>query len=439
MMQYPAKNLPVLHNADVVVCGAGPAGLAAAVAAARAGRRVVLIEQTGVLGGMGTAGLVPAIIHMTDGVNVLAKGICLEVVDALARRMNLTPDYQWQNVQPEVLKSVYDELVVAAGVTFYLGLPVVDVIRDGTRRLAAVVVATRQGLKAVRGTVFVDATGDANLAAWADVPCDCGDAQGRTMSPSLCVQYAGIDWETYAAACQQGHSDRELWQQQLAAGTAPVPEHHFVGCFKNGRTIGSGNLGHVYGVNALRENDLTRGYVEGRQIARQIHGFYRDHVPGFEQSELVNSAALLSVRETRRIRGDYVLGYHDYLARASFADEIGRFAYPIDIHASSTDSNEQQAVEQRLAATRLKPGESYGIPYRALIPATTDNLLVAGRCLSCDREIQSSLRVMPGCFITGQAAGVAAALACAAAGAVRHVAVPQLQQLLRQQHAFLRE
>ena len=437
-MRIPERGVPVLTETDVVVCGGGPAGIAAALAAKRAGRSVTLLEQSGSLGGMGTSGLVPAIIGMDDGERVLATGICREVVDELARRMGERPNYHWQNIQPEFLKAVYDDQVTAAGIDLYLGLAVVDALTENGR-VAAVVVATRRGLKAVRGRVFVDATGDGNLSAWAGAPFDLGDAEGRTMSPSLCVQYAGVDWEAYRAGAATGNSDRTVWHRLMDAGAAPVPERHFVGFFRTGTAIGTGNLGHIYGINGLDESDITRGYVEGRQIARKMHRFYRERVPGFADSELVETASLLSVRETRRIRGDYQLCHDDYLRRASFPDEIGRFAYPIDIHASSSNPAEQEEVERRLAATRLRQGESYGIPYRALLPQGLTNLLVAGRCLSCDREMQSSLRVMPGCFITGQAAGCAAALAIDRGGETRQVVTGELQDLLRRQGTMVAE
>ena len=437
-IRIPERSVPVLAEADVVVCGGGPAGIAAALAAKRTGCSVALLEQSGTLGGMGTAGLVPAIIVMDDGERVLATGICREVVDELARRMGEKPNYHWQNIQPEFLKAVYDDQVTAAGIELYLGLAVIDALTENGR-VSAVVVATRHGLKAVRGRVFVDATGDGNLSAWAGAAFDLGDAEGQTMSPSLCVQYAGVDWDAYRQGVAEGNSDRAVWHRSMDAGTAPVPERHFVGFFRTGTAIGTGNLGHIYGINGLDEHDITRGYIEGRQIARKMHRFYRERVPGFANSELVNTASLLSVRETRRVRGDYQLCYEDYLQRASFPDEIGRFAYPIDIHSSSANPAEQEEVERRLEATRLRKGESYGIPYRALIPQGLSNLLVAGRCLSCDREVQSSLRVMPGCFITGQAAGCAAALATGCGGETRRVITGELQNLLRRQGAIVAE
>ena len=195
------------------------------------------------------------------------------------------------------------------------------------------------------------------------------------------------------------------------AGTAPFQEYHFV-CMKPvSKASASGNLGHVYGIDTLDEFELTRGYVEGRKIAKMLEDFYRNHVPGFQKAELLATASLLGVRETRRIIGEYRMTVADYEARAVFEDEIGRCCYPIDIHSGSTDAEEQKRVEEVLNRTRFKRGESYGIPYRAMIPEKLANLLVPGRALSADRAIQSSLRVMPPCFVTGQAAGVAATLA----------------------------
>ena len=195
------------------------------------------------------------------------------------------------------------------------------------------------------------------------------------------------------------------------------------------------NLGHIYGIDTLDEFELTRGYVEGRRIARTMEEFYRRHVPGFQNFELLATASLLGVRETRRIRGEYRMTVEDFRRRAVFDDEIGRCCYPVDIHSGSTNAEEQKRVERVLEETRFKRGESYGIPYRAMIPLGLANLLVPGRALSADRAIQSSLRVMPPCFVTGQAAGVAAGLAD---GDVRSVDTVQLRSRLAEMGAYFK-
>ncbi len=434
------KKLEVLDSADIVVCGGGPAGIAAAIAAkeSNGSNSVMLIEQIGCLGGMGTAGLVPAFIHMTDGENLLAAGIAKRVVDELANRMNVEPNYGWMNIQPEILKGMYDEMITKAGINLFLGLSVVDVIcSEG--KIESLVVSTKAGLKAISGKIFIDATGDGNICAWAGVPFDVGDENGRTMAPSLCVIYSGIDWEKYHRSVKEtGKGFRELWFEYVESGKSPIVEWHLPGMFPVGENIGTGNIGHIYGINCLDERDITKGYVEGRRIARIYFEFAKNNVPGFEKAELVCSASLLSVRETRRIRGEYILDYEDYLRRACFDDEIGRFAYPIDIHASQADAEDQKRVERELVETRLGKGESYGIPYRSLIPVKLSNTLVAGRCISTDRRMQSSVRVMPGCFITGQAAGVAASLTIEQkANDVRNIDIEKLRGILRNQGAYL--
>jgi len=183
---------------------------------------------------------------------------------------------------------------------------------------------------------------------------------------------------------------------------------------------------------------LTRAIIEGRRQAWVFLEWYRENVPGFENAELAATGAVLGVRETRRIMGEYVLSLEDYLARRSFDDEIGRYAYPVDIHSATAREREQAATTRRMMETRLAPGESYGIPYRCLVPKELENVLVAGRCISTDRSVQGSLRVMPGCFITGQAAGAAAALAAKnAGGAVRGVDVARLRETLEAQGAYI--
>lgn len=418
-------NYPLLADSAVVVAGGGPSGVAAALAAARRGSEVLLLEQTGVLGGLATAGLVPMFAPSTDGERMIYQGIYAELVGEMCRRMG-TPvnPASWQAIDPEILKRLLDELCEEAGIRVLFGVKVCESEVD-SGRIRALWVATGQGLRRVTGRQFIDATGDGLLAMLAGAEFEFGDAEGRTMSPTLCAQFANIDYETYEAACREGRSDRALWAEMLKAGTAPLVEHHFV-CMKPvTATTASSNLGHIYGCDLATPDGLTRGYAEGRKIVRVFEKFYREHVPGFEHAVLVSTASLLGVRETRRIRGEYRMTVEDFYARAEFPDEIGRCCYPIDIHSGSLDRDAQKQVEEVLHRTRFGRGESYGIPYRAMIPVGLRNLLVPGRALSGDRAIQSSLRVMPPCFVTGQAAGIAAGLA--GNGDVRNIDLSRLR------------
>lgn len=423
-------NFPLLAESDIVISGGGPAGVAAALAAARRGYRVLLLEQTGTLGGLATSGLVPSFAPSSDGERFLYGGIYEEIDRELCRRMGVEcKPASWQAIDAEIMKRLLDDLVEAAGVRVLFGVKVCEAeVEDG--RIRALWAATAQGIRRITGKQFIDATGDGMLAMLAGAEFEYGDKAGNTMSPTLCAQFANIDYKKYEEAYRNGNSDRAVWHRMLQAGTAPLIEHHFVCMTRMSPATATSNLGHIYGCNVFDPDDLTRGYREGRRVVRTFETFYREHVPGFENAVLVSTASLLGVRETRRIRGEYRMTFDDYRNRADFTDEIGRCCYPVDIHSSSLDSEEQKRVEQVLAATRFKHGESYGIPYRAMIPVGLRNLLVPGRALSSDREIQSSIRVMPPCFVTGQAAGIAAGMV--QEEDVRSVDIAALQAALRE-------
>ncbi len=429
-MMTTKGNFPLLAESDIVISGGGPAGVASALAAARRGYRVLLLEQTGTLGGLATSGLVPTFAPSTDGERFLYGGIYEEIDRELCRRMGVEcKPASWQAIDAEIMKRLLDDLVEAAGVRVLFGVKVCEAeVDDG--RIRALWAATAQGIRRITGKQFIDATGDGMLAMLAGAEFEYGDKAGNTMSPTLCAQFANIDYKKYEEAYRNGNSDRAVWHRMLQAGTAPLIEHHFVCMTRMSPATATSNLGHIYGCNVFDPDDLTRGYREGRRVVRTFETFYREHVPGFENAVLVSTASLLGVRETRRIRGEYRMTFDDYRNRADFTDEIGRCCYPVDIHSSSLDSEEQKRVEQVLAATRFKHGESYGIPYRAMIPVGLRNLLVPGRALSSDREIQSSIRVMPPCFVTGQAAGIAAGMV--QEEDVRSVDIAALQAALRE-------
>jgi len=437
-LEFSGRKLSVMLDADVVVCGGGPAGAAAAIAAARTGARVLLIEQLGCFGGMGTAGLVPCFSPFTDGDKPIARGISEEVIAEMARRMGV-PVEEWMPIQPEILKVLYDEMLASSGAAFKLSTKIVDVVAE--RRIEAVVLSTHEGLRAVTGRVFVDATGDGDVAAWAGAPYELGGRRGELQSVTLCMAFTGIDWAAYdAKRLPSGpRPDQLIWSDDLKDGRAPLAEQHLTtGVLKCGAAIAGNNVGHVYGVNGLNESDVTRAFVEGRKIAWTFLDWYRRSVPGCSRLEMAATASMLGVRETRRITGEYVLNFYDYLNRAGFPDEIGRCAYPVDVHSPTPDKRELEKSRSHFLETQYGPGESYGIPYRSLVPLKLENLLVAGRCVSCDRMIQGSLRTMPYCFVTGHAAGVAAALAATKSkGDVRAVDVAELRSTLKGQGAYI--
>lgn len=207
-----------------------------------------------------------------------------------------------------------------------------------------------------------------------------------------------------------------------------------------GDTLGGGNIGHCFDLDGTDEESLTRALIWGRKSMREYEKYYKNYLKGYERMELVATGSLLGVRETRRITGDYVLRLPDFKRRASFEDEIGRNAYSVDIHVAKPDKVSFAKFLKVFTTLRFKEGKNFGIPYRTLTPRGLRNVLVAGRCISTDRFLQSSIRIMPCCFVTGQAAGLAAAQAIRSKTADVHALdVPKLRRALKRMGAYLPE
>jgi len=433
------REIAIRHRVDVLVAGGGPAGIAAAVAAARSGAKVYLIEGASCLGGMGTIGLVPCFMQFGDGVNFLADGIGREVHDRLWHSGGAGPDDRMDerfghlSIKSEVLKMLYDDMLSEAGVRFSLHTQLIAVEQE-QGRVKYGICAAKSGIYAIEAQVFIDCTGDGDLCAWAGAPYEKGDSEGNLMPGTLCSLWADIDWDAVRSSGLK--AEKEL-PRAFADGIFTQHDRHLPGMWRIGQHMGGGNIGHAFGVDATDEDSLTRALVRGRKTVREYEQFYKRYLKGFEAMELAATGALMGIRESRRVMGDYVLNLADFQRRAVFDDEIGRYCYPVDIHAARPSDEAFEQFKQEITTLRYQPGESYGIPYRSLLPRGLENVLVAGRCISCDRYIQGSVRVMPGCYITGQAAGAAARLALDTNGVTRLVDVEALQRSLRQLGAFL--
>jgi len=427
------RTIPIRHEVDVFVAGGGPSGIAASVAAARQGRSVFLAERQNCLGGMGTSGLLPVFMQFSVGVNDLAGGIGKEIRTKLTEAGGNGPG-STLTIKAEVLKRVYDDLLVGARVGFSFLSQLIGVETTGDRVTSAIL-AGKSGLFAVRAKQYIDCTGDGDLAAWAGAPFEKGDAQGNMMAGTLCSLWSDINWDV---AAKEGipFQDKRL-EQAFKDKVFTIEDRHLPGMMRVGKTVGGGNIGHTFGVDGTDERSVTQAMLWARKSLLEYERYYKKYLRGFEQMELVATGAMLGIRETRRIMGDYVLNLEDFKKRATFEDEIGRYAYPVDIHASRASTEDHQKFLQEFTTLRYGKGENYGIPYRSLIPKKLSNVLVAGRCISTDRYMQSSIRVMPGCFITGQAVGVAAALAVEKGTDTRGVNVKELQSRLKAMGAFL--
>ena len=422
-IQYQ-KTLSVKYDVDVFVAGGGPAGVAAAVTAAEQGASVFLAESFGAFGGAAASALVPAFMQFTDGVRFLAGGIGRRVRDYIRENCpesskKFCPD----NIPIETLKLCYDEMMVSAGVQFAFFSQVSDVIaEDG--KLRYVILTGKGETYAVKAKLFIDCTGDGDLAALAGAAYEKGDENGDLMAATLCALWNGIDWTKVV------RPDSRCLDQAFADRVFTNEDRHLPGIWPVSTSTGGSNAGHVYDIDGTSADSLTRGMIEGRKQLQEYRKYYKTYLSGYENAEPVISATQIGIRETRRITGDYILNIDDFLSRAVFPDEIGRYAYPIDIHSGKNTSAGYAEYEKKFAQLRYEKGESYGIPYRSLLVKGFDNLLTAGRCISADRSMQASVRVMPCCFITGEAAGVAAAMAAKADENTRSVDIHKLQETL---------
>lgn len=427
------RSVPVRHEVDVFVAGGGPAGIAAALAAARQGAAVFMAEGQACFGGMGTAGLVPAFMCFSDGVNFLADGIGREVYERMKRHADIPRDDPASSVSinVEALKRTYDDLIQETpGLDFAFHTQVIGVESDAGH-ISHAVCAAKSGIYAVKATAFIDGTGDGDLAVWSGAPSEKGDAAGNMMPGTLCSIWTGVNWE------RATQPQSRALEQAFADGVFTVKDRHLPGMWPIGPRLAGGNVGHTFGVDGTDERSITQALLWGRKSMAEYRRYYRDYLQGFEDIDLVATGALLGLRETRRIIGDYILGLEDFQARAVFPDEIGRYNYPVDIHASTPDPQAYARFEEEFATLRYGRGESYGIPYRILTPRGLSNLLVAGRCVSSDRFMQGSIRVMPGCYITGQAAGVAATLIAAQGISAHDVDASEVQRRLKRIGAYL--
>ena len=397
------RKVKVSDGWDVIVVGGGPAGCTAATAAAREGSKVLLIEAMGVLGGLGTAGMVPAWCPFSDGEKILYRGLAERVFTEARKGVpHEGPDrLDWVSINPEHLMAVYDRLVTGAGakVLFFSRVAAVEMASDGT--VDALVVANKDGLTAFKAKVYVDATGDGDVAAWAGADFLKGDAEGKLQKSTLCYSVANVDTYAYLNGpnLHSGHNPDSPSAQAFKTGRYPLLDTH---CCSNliGADVVQFNANHIEIADTTDPQALSDAMILGREIAAQHLAMLKEYRPEtFGNAYIIKTAIIPGIRDSRRIIGDYVFTAADWHARRSFEDEIGRNCYFIDVHKSNYPES------------HYNRGESHGIPYRCLTPATLSNVLTAGRCISTDDEAYGSLRVMPPCLVTGEAAGLAAHMA----------------------------
>ena len=430
-IKYAGKNIPVLYDVDICVCGGGPAGTAAAINAARKGAKVVLIERGIALGGLATLGCVYPFMdtHAPNSDTPYVAEVKKRLIDKGIDYDDKVTKQVWHN--PEVLTLIYDEMCEESGVNIMYNTVLVDALKSGNK-ITTCIVQTIAGLAAIQAKNFVDATGDAFLARAVDVPHERGyEKTGNNQPLSFRFEMGGIDIDRlyqYVAIelkedwCKslppyfeiaeamhrkQRYKLEEFMARGVESGEISQAEAEYMQAYsiigKNG--VMSMNFPEI----PVTFKSTSKAVTYGRKMMRNTANYLIKHLPGFEKAYISREAAMLGARESWRIIGKYYMVEDDYHNQSRFPDAVCRTAWFIDAHG--------EKVSEKLPA-----GGFYEIPYRSLITDKISNLIVAGRCISASFILQASMRIQATCMSIGEAAGIAAAY-----GLKNNIAVNQIE------------
>lgn len=423
-----SRNIDIYGNYDIVVIGGGPSGVCAAIAGARLGMKVLLVESTGLLGGMATSGLVGPFMtnYDRDGGQKTVSGLFDEIISRLEKlsaviapekvdapslytsfisryHRRLTP------FNPFYLQLVLDDMVSEAGVEVLCYTKFADcIVEDGQIKYA--VLTAPEGMLCVGAKTFIDCSGIAAFAAKAGVPTYKGEEEHGVPQPAtLMFEVDGVDTEKYAEYAARP-------EYPVKAYLMPTSKRYKV------------NHYHVFSVDAANAKSLTDGHKKARRQVLDAYSVLKNKTPGFENAEITNVASVLGVRESRHIEGEYKITVKDVSEGVKFEDRIAVYGYGLDVHRRS---------EKEHGNFKIEVADRYYIPYRSLIPKGCFNLLVAGKTLSCQSQAVGGIRCMPAAMAMGQAAGTAAALSVKDGASLRDIDIKKLQHELKKQGAIL--
>lgn len=442
------KSVKVIRNVDVLVVGGGPAGIGAAVAASYSNSSVLLLEKNGFLGGNITKSYVETCNYFMKGTPFKASGVYARMEAGYQQRYGKSHDIRPDSphrFSSEYLKIFLDDFMAEHGVQVLFHSFVNEVVMDG-ERIQSVLIQTKQGPQAVAAKLIVDATGDGDVAFAAGAAFEQGRDEDQLCQPgTLSFRIAGVN----AALLMEGGEDKlkEIGARfrsdyrQGKTGLSCKRQDLPFGRLTSGGQITYVNYPCAYGIDPTNIAGLTRGEQECRSYIAEMLEYMRKHMPGMEYAELSSIATEIGFRDSRRIHGKYHLTIDDMTSSRHFEDCIAIYPQFYDMLSPDAQMDGDGSLEgagyKGHIYVPVQGDAAFEIPYRSLVPAGLDNLLVAGRCISCDHVAQSGIRAISACMQTGEAAGTAAALLVQSDAAADRVDISKLQSQLRKQGVTL--
>ena len=443
VVSIPERTVPVLAEADVLVCGGGTAGITAACSAARHGAKVILVERWPCVGGMATAALVNG-WHRSDRTKMVIYGL-VEEAAGRARKLgkidqvaNFPKAFETHWFDTVGMKVVYQDMLDESGVRTFCYLAAGEPILEGGR-IRGVLVDAKEGQRAILARIVIDATGDGDVAAKAGVPFEYGRAEdGLVQGMTMMFRLSGLDPATIRAHPEEAERVFLLMKKLRDEGKFPqfleVAAHSYLRSPRPPDV--SYNMCPVAG-NPLHEEELSRLTAQARRQVHQYVDLWRKEMPGFERAKVEQTGFSLGIRESRRIRGLKTLDGQMVVKAVKHADAIGHGVWMIDIHDPQGTGHTTWSDQKPETMTPV--GRSYHIPLGMCLNRTLPNLAVVGRCASSTHEGHSSVRVQTHCMVMGQGVGTCAAMALAAGVDMAQLDVRKLQTQLRKDGVYLKD